>query len=267
MQKRNKEALQLVNRTLNDLIAESKALWEAEDEVFDEESFLSRRDPSILHFLIASGDDITSKQLRDDLMTMLIAGHETTAAVLTWTTYLLATHQSIQRKLEAEARAQTPSAMPLYPQDACSHRCSVQVDEVLGDCKPTLAGIKALRYTMRVINEAMRLYPQPPVLIRRALECDVIAGYTVPAGTDLFISVWNLHRSPALWEEPDAFRPERFGPLDKVPSEVRARACRSCLRQPGGAEPRVVSTGDHGLCVPAVRRRPAQVYRGAVRAV
>lgn len=95
------------------------------------------------------------------------------------------------------------------------------MDEVIGDDKPTLESIKQLKYTMRVINESMRLYPQPPVLIRRALEDDVIGGFKVNKGSDMFISVWNLHRSPVLWEDPDAFNPDRFGPLDKIPNEVR----------------------------------------------
>eukprot|EP00892_Ulva_mutabilis_P007898 jgi/Ulvmu1/5480/UM023_0016.1 len=196
-QKRTKEALEVIRDTFDRLIAKSKAVWESEDEEFDEEVFLSQRDPSILHFLIASGDDITSQQLRDDLMTMLIAGHETTAAVLTWTTYLLTQHPEEQAKVQAE------------------------VDAVLGDGKPTMEQLTQLKYTTRVINEAMRLYPQPPVLIRRALEDDVLGGHRVAAGTDFFISVWNLHRSPALWDEPDAFRPMRFGPLtDKIPNEI-----------------------------------------------
>ena len=108
VQKRNKEALQTISVTFDRLIAKSKAVWETEDEEFDEEVFLSQRDPSILHFLIASGDDITSKQLRDDLMTMLIAGHETTAAVLTWTTYLLTQHPDEQAKVQAEVRRAGP---------------------------------------------------------------------------------------------------------------------------------------------------------------
>lgn len=70
----------------------------------------------------------------------------------------------------------------------------VQVDTVIGDDTPTLEQVRALPYTTRVISEAMRLYPQPPVLIRRALEEDTLAGYTVAPGSDLFISVWNLHR-------------------------------------------------------------------------
>ena len=70
----------------------------------------------------------------------------------------------------------------------------LQVDTVIGDDIPTREQVKAMPYTTRVISEAMRLYPQPPVLIRRALEKDTLAGYTVAPGSDLFISVWNLHR-------------------------------------------------------------------------
>ena len=71
---------------------------------------------------------------------------------------------------------------------------AVQVDTVVGDRKPDLEDIKALRLTTRVINEAMRLYPQPPVLIRRAIEDDILGGFSVAAGSDIFISVWNIHR-------------------------------------------------------------------------
>lgn len=118
VQRQNKEALQLINTTLTRLIDESKAVLDAENLTFDEETFLSAADPSILHFLIAAGDEISSKQLRDDLMTMLIAGHETTAAVLTWTTHLLAQHPEVQAKLHAEVRAAMlcaimPRAMPV----------------------------------------------------------------------------------------------------------------------------------------------------------
>ncbi len=112
----------------------------------------------------------------------------------------------------------------------------------MGDRHVTVEDMRALRYTTRVINESMRLYPQPPVLIRRALEDDKFGDITVrgrcvcllprgpsrthfqplasrPAwslqvekGSDIFISVWNLHRSPQLWDAPTEFRPERFGP-------------------------------------------------------
>ena len=77
-----------------------------------------------------------------------------------------------------------------------------QIDTVLGDRKPTLDDLKELRLTTRVINEAMRLYPQPPVLIRRATEDDVLGGFSVAAGSDIFISVWNIHRCAELRRGP-----------------------------------------------------------------
>jgi beta-ring hydroxylase len=109
----SKSALKCNLYRYDTLIARTKKRVEDLDEEFVEE-YMSKEDPSILNFLIASGDDVTSKQLRDDLMTLLIAGHETTAAVLTWTTYLLATHPEIKARVQAE------------------------VDEVCGDRKPTI---------------------------------------------------------------------------------------------------------------------------------
>ena len=150
-------------------------------------------DPSILHFLIASGDDVTSKQLRDDLMTLLIAGHETTAAVLTWTTFLLAKHPEVKAKVFEE------------------------VDRVVGDRNPTVADMRELVYTTRVINESMRLYPQPPVLIRRALE-PVSLGDTTSTPVPIFSSGGNLHRNPRIWDEPDV-KPERFPVEAPMPNE------------------------------------------------
>ncbi|WZZ01987.1 hypothetical protein YC2023_074315 [Brassica napus] len=97
-----------------------------EEELQFHEEYMNERDPSILHFLLASGDDVSSKQLRDDLMTMLIAGHETSAAVLTWTFYLLTTNPKVVAKLQEE------------------------VDSVIGDRFPTLKDIKKLKYTTRV---------------------------------------------------------------------------------------------------------------------
>ena len=86
-------------------------------------------------------------------------------------------------------------ALPTLP--LTMGRCVVyalQIDEVVGDRTPGLDDIGALRLTMRVIAEAMRLYPQPPVLIRRALNNDTLGGFSVVAGSDIFISVWNIHR-------------------------------------------------------------------------
>ena len=192
-QKACQEALIVVNDTLNMLIERTKKIVEDEDEEFVEE-YMSKADPSILNFLIASGDDVTSKQLRDDLMTLLIAGHETTAAVLTWTMYLLASNPE-EARLAAE-----------------------EVDAVVADPEgvPTVEEIRKMERTRLVLAEAMRLYPAPPILIRRALEDVTLPKggmgreITLKKGTDCFIAVWNLHRSPDLWEEPEKFDPMRF---------------------------------------------------------
>ncbi|CAH9116206.1 unnamed protein product [Cuscuta europaea] len=186
--KKVNKALKLINNTLDDLIATCKRMVDDEELQFHEE-YINEQDPSILRFLLASGDDVSSKQLRDDLMTMLIAGHETSAAVLTWTFYLLSKEPTVMAKLQDE------------------------VDLVLGDRYPTIEDVKKLKYTTRIINESLRLYPQPPVLIRRSLEDDVLGKYPIKRGEDIFISVWNLHRSPSHWEDADKFNPERW-PVD-----------------------------------------------------
>ncbi|KAM6555117.1 hypothetical protein CsatB_015879 [Cannabis sativa] len=187
-QRKVSTALKLINDTLDNLIAICKRMVDEEELQFHEE-YMNEKDPSILHFLLASGDDVSSKQLRDDLMTMLIAGHETSAAVLTWTFYLLSKEPRVVAKLQEE------------------------VDSVLGDRYPTIDDMKKLKYSTRVINESLRLYPQPPVLIRRSIENDTLGQYPIKRGEDIFISVWNLHRSPNHWENADKFIPERW-PLD-----------------------------------------------------
>ncbi|WOH07922.1 hypothetical protein DCAR_0727357 [Daucus carota subsp. sativus] len=177
--KKVNSALELINGTLDDLIAICKRMVDEEELQFHEE-YMNETDPTIL---------VSSKQLRDDLMTMLIAGHETTAAVLTWTFYLLSKEPSVMLKLQNE------------------------VDSVLGDRIPTIEDMKKLKYTTRVINESLRLYPQPPVLIRRSLEDDKLGEYPIKRNEDIFISIWNLHRCPQRWEDADKFNPERW-PLD-----------------------------------------------------
>jgi hypothetical protein len=97
-----------------------------------------------------------------------------------------------------------------------------EIDRVLGGAtKPDLAQFRELQYTMRCINESMRLYPHPPVLIRRALKEDTLpGGYTIPKNQDVMISVYNIHRSAAVWDDPDEFRPERFPLNEPVPTEL-----------------------------------------------
>ncbi|KAK9834172.1 hypothetical protein WJX81_005149 [Elliptochloris bilobata] len=195
-QRRFRADLAVINACLDGLIAAAKRTRQATDEeALQARDYTKVRDPSLLRFLVDMRDaDLDDRQLRDDLMTMLIAGHETTAAVLTWTLFALMQQPEVERKLLAE------------------------LDAEVGDEAVTLDHIARLPYLRATLAESLRLYPQPPILIRRALGDDVLppglrgapGGYPIGKGADLFISVWNLHRSPYLWRDPDAFRPERF---------------------------------------------------------
>eukprot|EP00884_Botryococcus_braunii_P015183 jgi/Botrbrau1/23666/Bobra.55_2s0047.1 len=194
-QRKVQQALVTINTTLDSLVRKCKELIEEEDLEFGEE-YISQRDPSILHFLIGAGDDITSKQLRDDLMTLLIAGHETTAAVLTWTMHCL---------------SQNPQYIP---------RLQEEVDRVLGDRKPQMGDFQNLPFCFQIVYEAMRLYPQPPVLLRRSLEEDSLRQYRIGPNTDIFISTYNIHRSEQHWEEASQFKPDRFPPSDRLKPDL-----------------------------------------------
>lgn len=191
--------LAVINACLDTLIAQAKESRQADDiEALQARDYSNVKDASLLRFLVDMRDaDLEAKQLRDDLMTMLIAGHETTAAVLTWAVFCLAQNADVEAKVCAEIR-------------------SVLGDDV--DRCPSYDELQRMKYTACVLAESLRLYPQPPILIRRALGPDTLppglngdpSGYPIGAGADLFISVWNLHRSPYLWKDPDSFNPERF---------------------------------------------------------
>ncbi|ACU37958.1 cytochrome P450 [Actinosynnema mirum] len=147
-------------------------------------------------------------RMRDELVTLLLAGHETTASTLSWTFHLLDRHPEVWERVHAEAV------------------------EVLGDRVPTFEDVHRLRYTGMVLQEVMRLYPAVWLLPRQAREADEIGGYPVPAGADVLICPYTLHRHPGLWEDPDRFDPERFDP-------ARAAGRPRYAYLPFGAGPRV----------------------------
>ena len=142
---------------------------------------LSARDPE-------TGEGMTDRQLRDEVMTIFLAGHETTALTLTWTWYLLGQHPDCRERLEAE------------------------LETVLGGRAPVYSDLERLPYARMVIEEAMRLYPPAWGFSRRALAVDRIGGYELRAGWLVFIVPWVMHRHPKYWEEPARFDPERFSP-------------------------------------------------------
>jgi cytochrome P450 len=135
-----------------------------------------------------SGEPMPERDLIDEVLTLIVAGHETTASALNWTWYLISQHPAVEARLHAEidAAAETPA--------------------------PGLADMESLAYTQQVINEALRLYPPGWLLSRRALEADELGGYAVPAGSNVLLPLYLLHRHPDFWTDPEAFRPERFAP-------------------------------------------------------
>jgi cytochrome P450 len=135
-----------------------------------------------------TGESMNDRQLHDEIITLLLAGHETTAVALTWTWYLLSMHPSVERRLHDELHT------------------------VLAERTPTANDLPHLTYTRMVIEEAMRLYPPVWSILRRAVADDDIGPYHVPAGTSIFISPYAVHRHANFWEDPEAFDPERFTP-------------------------------------------------------
>jgi cytochrome P450 len=142
-----------------------------------------------------TGEGMSDRQLRDEVMTIFLAGHETTANALSWTWYLLARHP------EAEARLLE------------------ELDEVLEGRTPTVEDLPRLRYTDVVVKESMRLYPPVWAFGREAVEDCEIGGCHVPAGTQLVMSQWVMHRDPRYYERAEEFRPERWvdGSVEKLP--------------------------------------------------
>jgi cytochrome P450 len=131
---------------------------------------------------------MTDQQVRDEAITLFLAGHETTANALSWTWYLLSQHPEVEAKLQAE------------------------LHEVLGENPPTVEGLNDLRYTRMVLAEAMRLYPPAYVLGRRAQQEHELGGYPIPASSILIMSQFVMHRDPRYHAEPEIFNPERWHP-------------------------------------------------------
>lgn len=170
-------------------------------ETIDEHLADSEDTGDLLSMMIAArreaGDDMEQarKQLRDEAMTLFLAGHETTANALTWTFYLLSQHPDKYDKLFAEA------------------------DRVLKDHAPIVDDIAALTYTRQVVAESMRLYPPAWVIGRTAINDYEIGGYTIPKGSELWLSQYVVHRDPRWYEQPTRFLPERWaeGEAEKRP--------------------------------------------------
>jgi len=170
-------------RSLTKLVAQLIARRRAEPgEHFDYVAMLmAARDKE-------TGEPMGERELIDEVMTLIVAGHETTASGLNWTWYLLSQHPEVEARLHAELDAAPEMAAP------------------------GLAQMEALPCTGQVVNEALRLYPPGWLLSRRTVGADVLGGFEVPAATNVLLPLYLLHRHPRYWKEPDRFAPERFAP-------------------------------------------------------
>jgi cytochrome P450 len=170
--------------------------------------------PDILGMLMEardaeSGQAMAESQLINEVMTLVVAGHETTASTLNWTWYLLSQNPDVEERLQRE------------------------IDRLMGSDFPGLGDLPKFEYTRQVIEEVLRLYPAGWLMTRRALKDDQLGEYFVPAGTEIYISPYFMQRHPALWEDPDRFNPDRFSPdlsrdrpeLAMIPFSAGPRNC------------------------------------------
>ena len=147
------------------------------------------RDDLLSMLLKARDDDgsrMSDKQLRDELMTLFLAGHETTALTLSWTWLVLGQHPEVERKLFEE------------------------IESVLGERMPAVADLPRLQYTDMVVKESMRLYPPAWMIGREAMEDCEIGGCRIPKGAQVLMSQWSMHRNPGYFSDPIRFHPERW---------------------------------------------------------
>jgi cytochrome P450 len=161
--------------------------------IIDERRRSGQESPDLLSMLMSAKDEetreqMTDRQLRDEVMTIVSAGHETTANALTFTFYLLSQQPAVARLLRRE------------------------VTEVLGGRTPAIEDLPRLTYTRMVLEESMRLYPPAWAIERTAVADDEVGGVRVPRRTILAMSPYMLHRHPRYWENPEGFDPERFAP-------------------------------------------------------
>ena len=133
-----------------------------------------------------TGAGLTAQEIRDQIVTFIVAGHETVASAMTWAWALVAGNPEVQDRLCAEA------------------------ESVLGDRAVTFADLARLPYARAVLDETLRLYPPAWLITRKSLQADVLGGHDIPAGALIILSPWLLHRHPLVWTDPGEFRPERF---------------------------------------------------------
>jgi cytochrome P450 len=177
--RRFNEAKRLLDEMVFGLINERRRTGEDNGDLLS--MLLAARDED-------TGEGMSDQQIRDEVLTMILAGHETTGAALTWTWYLLSQNREACNKLHRE------------------------LDQVLSGRAPGLDDLERLPYARMVFAESMRLYPPAWGLPRETIEDDTLGGYHIPARSLVTLSQWVTQRHPDFWEKPEQFDPERFTP-------------------------------------------------------
>ncbi|MCX4239272.1 cytochrome P450 [Paraliomyxa miuraensis] len=192
-----RQSLATIDQSIAGLIAERRRRPAERDDLLS--LLLAVRDED--------GEAMSDRQLRDELVTMFVAGNETTAITMTWLFHLLDQNPEVDARVRAE------------------------LDAVLGDDPLTPENIRALDYCRRAVQEAHRMYPPSWLIPRRAEQADEVGGYAIPAGATVVVSQYVLHHDASTWESPEVFDPDRF-----LPERVEQRSRYSYI--PFGSGPR-----------------------------
>ena len=201
MNRQRRDAREVLYEIIDRLIADRRAQGNAADSGDLLSMLLQSRDEA--------GDRMSDAEVRDQLVTLFVAGHETTSNALTWTWYLLSQHPVVETRLHEE------------------------LDGMLGSRPPALADLPHLPYTMQIIKESMRLYPPAWVVnVRRAAADTTLGPYAVKRGDQLWLSPFVMHRRPAYFPDPERFDPDRW-------TAERERALPKFAYMPFGGGPRV----------------------------
>lgn len=207
--RRAKRAIESIDRVLFRIIAKRRASGARHGDLLSE-----------LLYAEEGGQSMNDRELRDECVTLFLAGHETTAIALAYTFYLLAKHPEVTERFHRE------------------------LERVLGGRRPTHADVEALELTNRIVKEAMRLYPPVWGIGRETLQDMTIRGFSIPKGSQLAACQWTVHRDPRWYSDPEAFDPDRW-------LEPRASALPRFAYFPFGGGPRVC-IGNHFAMMEAV---------------
>lgn len=222
-------AIRTLDAIVYRIIAERRASASAPDDLLG--MLVNARDPE-------TGEGMSDRQIRDEVMTIFLAGHETTANALAWVWHLLAEHPQVDAAFRDE------------------------VEQVLGGRPPTADDVPNLPYTGKILSEALRLYPPAWMFARMLAEEDTLGGYRLPAGAMLMISPYVTHRDPRWWPDPERFDPERFAP-EQIKTRPRfayfpfSGGPRVCIGEPFAWQEAILVMA---LVAQTYRLRPAPGY-------